>query len=145
MYVDPDGFLHVGDDGVMRSLSAAGAVLDYALLTRDQLQGIISIPSYTSEEKKHLSQLWSAVNTSQVSVEQLRSPPKELLPTLLMLAENQPLEPPPSSSPISVRAPKGLSAAGCAIRLCSRSTQCMKHRNCYVCVLADRLSIGKCV
>ncbi|KKZ62304.1 hypothetical protein EMCG_03276 [[Emmonsia] crescens] len=83
---DLNGFHHIGDDGVMRVFNEAGKVVDYAPLTRDQLLDFITTHQsiLTPAEQDHLTQLWSAADGSQVSMEQIWQPPKDLLPKMLV-------------------------------------------------------------
>ncbi|EEH35484.1 hypothetical protein PAAG_06531 [Paracoccidioides lutzii Pb01] len=79
---DPNGFSHIGDDGVLRSFNGDGEVISYERLDKEQLSNLASwYPE--PEHRDHLHDVWKDANSSTVSMEQIWNPPKELLPVVL--------------------------------------------------------------
>ncbi|PGH34283.1 hypothetical protein GX50_02866 [[Emmonsia] crescens] len=80
---DPEGgFKHVADDGVVRSYSAEGKVIDAARLTNAQL--LQAAAHHTNpEDRKHLEEVWQDVHGFDVPEEQLYAPAEHLLPRAL--------------------------------------------------------------
>jgi hypothetical protein len=84
MALDPQGFVHVAEDGIARSyarqsillrhaacltrpqltfLSANGTVIDYAPLSNEQLANMVaSLPVASQSEKEHLADLFATAN-----------------------------------------------------------------------------------
>jgi methylmalonyl-CoA mutase N-terminal domain/subunit len=77
MALDPDGFVHVADDGVARSYAANNTVIDYAALSNSQIQQMISqLPASYQEHLEHLRQVFEGVNGYDVANKsQLLTPP----------------------------------------------------------------------
>ncbi|PGH36556.1 hypothetical protein GX50_00593 [[Emmonsia] crescens] len=139
MPTDPNGFQHIGDDGVMRSFNEAGQVMGYARVNRDGLLGFIADRKsiLTPEEKAHLTELWSAVDSSQVNTEQIWQPSKELLPAVLkqQLVDKSPVKP---SAGLQKRRP-----LYCKRFSCRYNTDC-KTVGCLTCTHVGRLEVGSC-
>ncbi|OAX77721.1 hypothetical protein ACJ72_07977, partial [Emergomyces africanus] len=68
---NPRGFDSIGDDGVLRYFDEAGQVLDYIRLNRDQLLAVLNTYPFTENERKRLTKVWGATNSSQVSWDQI--------------------------------------------------------------------------
>lgn len=59
MTLDPEGFVHVADDGVARSYSADGTVIDYAPLDNAQLMKFAAqLPPNLVGEREHLEEVY---------------------------------------------------------------------------------------
>ena len=68
MALDPDGFVHVADDGVARSYAANHSVIDYAALSNSQIQQMISqLPASYQEHLEHLRQVFEGVDGYDVA------------------------------------------------------------------------------
>jgi hypothetical protein len=82
MALDPDGFVHVADDGVARSYAANNTVIDYAALSNSQIQQMISqLPASYQEHLEHLRQVFEGVDGYDVANKsQLLTPPSWLQP-----------------------------------------------------------------
>ncbi|KAL2370056.1 hypothetical protein BDBG_02297 [Blastomyces gilchristii SLH14081] len=79
---DPLGFIHLGDDGVARSFSPNGTVIDAVGLDTELLMK--AAQDYKDPSKrKHLTDLWTGVDGTNVTHRDRYSPRKDLLPTLL--------------------------------------------------------------
>ncbi|EGE79458.1 hypothetical protein BDDG_02398 [Blastomyces dermatitidis ATCC 18188] len=78
---DPLGFKHLGDDGVARSFSPNGTVIDAVGLDPELLMN--AAQGYKDPSRRqHLIDLWTGVDGTNVSHLDRYSPPKDLLPTL---------------------------------------------------------------
>jgi hypothetical protein len=82
MALDPDGFVHIADDGVARSYAANNTVIDYAALSNSQIQQMISqLPVSYQEHQEHLRQVFEGVDGYDVTDKsQLFEPPPWLRP-----------------------------------------------------------------
>lgn len=79
---DPDGFKHLGDDGILRSYDGNGTVIDYARFDQDQLMAVAGWAG-SPDEKDHLKNLWKDVDTLKVEENQIWAPPSHLRPAVL--------------------------------------------------------------
>ncbi|KKZ63793.1 hypothetical protein EMCG_01897 [[Emmonsia] crescens] len=75
----PDGFTHVGDDGIARSFDAKGKVIDFARLSNDQLTALAKRSS-NAEDRDYLLGGWDGVDGWSVGLDQIWNPPRHLLP-----------------------------------------------------------------
>ncbi|KLJ12262.1 hypothetical protein EMPG_12679 [Blastomyces silverae] len=78
---DPLGHKHLGDDGVARSFSPNGTVIDAVGLSNTLLMEAAR-GHKDPKEQKHLMELWAGVNGNDVPHRRRYSPPKDLLPAL---------------------------------------------------------------
>ena len=77
MKTDPKGHMHFADDGIVRSYSGTGKVLDFVRLTNTQL--LHSINAYgpvPKETETHLNEVWADVDGSNISDEHALDPPE---------------------------------------------------------------------
>ncbi|KKZ62097.1 hypothetical protein EMCG_03421 [[Emmonsia] crescens] len=77
---DPDGITHFGDDGVLRSYSSSGIVIDHARLTNEHL--MLAARWLPSEKQDLMKKKWAGVDGFQARSEQIESPPSHLRPLL---------------------------------------------------------------
>lgn len=82
MIIDPEGVVHVADDGVARSYNATNGVIDYAPLSNEQLMRIIfHLPPSMEEHHEHLMQVFDGVDGHAVTdKKQILEPPAWLQP-----------------------------------------------------------------
>ncbi|KKZ67817.1 hypothetical protein EMCG_06527 [[Emmonsia] crescens] len=72
------GIKHFGDDGVLRSFSSNGTVIDHARLINEPL--MVAATWLPSKEQNILKEEWAGVGGSKVQSEQILSPPSHLRP-----------------------------------------------------------------
>lgn len=77
---DPEGLVHLGDDGVVRSWAANHTVLGYLALSPSEIAVWISNPRYTQEKKDHFKQLFDGIDGRTVPQEEIFSPREEIWP-----------------------------------------------------------------
>jgi hypothetical protein len=77
---DPDGYLHIADDGVARAYDANDTVISYIALSNDQLMQLIAdLPRAWQNETDHLHSVFDGVDGRQVlNQTQLLNPPASL-------------------------------------------------------------------
>ncbi|KAI9933948.1 hypothetical protein ASPWEDRAFT_734587 [Aspergillus wentii DTO 134E9] len=78
-----DGFVHIADDGVARSYSRDGAVLDVARLHARHLEAYADHYARAIGDpavKRHLTGIWGGINARDVADEDLFNPPDHLKP-----------------------------------------------------------------
>lgn len=77
---DPDGYVHIADDGVARAYDANDTVTDYVPLSNDQLMQLIAdLPGPWQNEADHLHSVFDGVDGLQVvNQSQLLDPPASL-------------------------------------------------------------------
>jgi hypothetical protein len=77
---DPDGYLHIADDGVARAYDANDTVTGYIALSNDQLMQLIAdLPGPWQNETDHLHSVFDSVDGRQVvNQTQLLDPPDSL-------------------------------------------------------------------
>lgn len=82
MALDPEGFVHIADDGVARSYTANNTVIDYAPLSNEQLKQMISgLPASVKENQEHLHQVFDGVDGYDMTdKKQIFEPPVWLQP-----------------------------------------------------------------
>ena len=73
----PDGVVHLGDDGVLRSFHPNQTVLEYVKLSANQIQHVLDVQG----RNDHLNEIFDGVNGHSVTdLEQLTNPGEHLLP-----------------------------------------------------------------
>ncbi|PGG96665.1 hypothetical protein GX51_07705 [Blastomyces parvus] len=136
------GFKHVGDDGVARSFSLDGKVLDAAPLTNAQL--LMAAQKHPDPSaRKHLIELWKDVDGHNAPLEHYYSPPEELLPLFPSDSEvKRKLEAKKKQSMYEKRS-NVLSHPLCETIVCDTALWCAIHE-CSDCVYYDRLKDHFC-
>ncbi|KAB2573617.1 Lactobacillus up-regulated protein [Lasiodiplodia theobromae] len=72
---DDHGFVHLGNDGVLRSFDASGNVIDYRQLSPDQIRDSINMyDAIGTEERNHLENVYRGVDGRQVPREKVLNP-----------------------------------------------------------------------
>ncbi|KAK5265993.1 hypothetical protein LTR99_004820 [Exophiala xenobiotica] len=79
---DPNGFIHFADDGIVRSYSANGTVIDYAPLSNKHLLEVVNASRPILEEHyEHLMEVFNGVDGHNVTdLNQIWDPPEWLRP-----------------------------------------------------------------
>ncbi|OTA67308.1 hypothetical protein K449DRAFT_430513 [Hypoxylon sp. EC38] len=86
---DPQGFVHIGDDGVLRSYGRDEKVVDYARLSPEQLKRAIdSWPN--KDEHAHLNEVWDGIDGRDVPHTEALDPPVHLKPRAAGISPNSP-------------------------------------------------------
>ncbi|KAL3708518.1 hypothetical protein TMatcc_006502 [Talaromyces marneffei ATCC 18224] len=76
---DPDGYLHIADDGVARAYDANDSVTGYVALSNDQLMELLAnLPAQWQYELDHLYSVFDGVDGRDVNQTQLLNPPASL-------------------------------------------------------------------
>lgn len=76
---DPDGYVHVADDGVARAYDANDSVTGYVALSNDQLMELLAnLPAQWQHELDHLHSVFDGVDGRDVNQTQLLNPPASL-------------------------------------------------------------------
>ncbi|PHH63168.1 hypothetical protein CDD81_6219 [Ophiocordyceps australis] len=76
MHQDVDGYIHLGMDGVVRSVSHDKKILDYLPLSPEQISAFIdNYPAHTPEQKDTLKAAFANVDGRVVSEDVMRNPP----------------------------------------------------------------------
>ena len=80
--LDPNGFVHTADDGIVRSYAANGTVIDYQALTNCQLRAQMnSLPPSMDRYLDHLHEVFAVVDGTTVEDgKQIWNPPQHLRP-----------------------------------------------------------------
>ncbi|KAG5294527.1 hypothetical protein I7I48_11069 [Histoplasma ohiense] len=129
------GYLHLGDDAILRSYNEFGEVLDFARFNRTQLQFITGW--FSEEHQDHLLELWKNVDNSLVDDRQIWYPPDHLKfhPSQLSMARNPSLR---GRSPVLPR-------IGICERLwCDSHAFCLL-RACSYCFMINKVADPHCV
>lgn len=147
--MDPAGFQHIGNDGILRYFNGAGKVINYVRLTRDQMLADVAASPLPLQEKLRLAQLWDGTDASQVSAKQIWQPSKDVLPLRFADPEafkqevekrNQKRAKTPASAGKVIRDVPDY----CSEHECLNTEECW-HHNCFACKFFGRRPIGKCV
>ncbi|EED22344.1 hypothetical protein TSTA_095930 [Talaromyces stipitatus ATCC 10500] len=78
---DPDGYLHIADDGVARAFDANDTVTGYVALSNDQLMQLLAeLPELWQNETDHLHSVFDGVDGRDANQTQLLNPPASLRP-----------------------------------------------------------------
>lgn len=138
---DPDGITHFGDDGVLRSYSSSGTVIDHARLTNEHL--MLAARWLPSDKQNLMKKKWAGVDGFQAPSEQIESPPSHLRPLLL--------EKPEAYNDLrqmarQVSRPRELQERSdhCSSVLCETDRACVLA-NCHRCVVYDNLLFTQCI
>lgn len=77
--IDQEGFVHLGDEGVLRSFGRDGSVLDYVQLSPQQIQdNIVHAPP---KHSAHLQEVFTGIDGRDVAdIEQLEHPGADIYP-----------------------------------------------------------------
>ncbi|KKZ65218.1 hypothetical protein EMCG_08926 [[Emmonsia] crescens] len=75
----PDGLMHVGADGILRSFDGEGRVIDFARLDSGHLR-TAAASWFPGQKEEGLIDFWQNVDSSEVEEDQIWSPPSHLLP-----------------------------------------------------------------
>ncbi|KGY15489.1 hypothetical protein PABG_11476 [Paracoccidioides brasiliensis Pb03] len=142
---DPNGFRHVGDDGILRYFNGNGEVLNYKRLDKEQLSNLAS--TYPEpEHRDHLHDVWKDVNSSTVSSEQIWNPSKELLPVVLkqpeLLQETGVSKKP--KAPDVLKRSDGGENVNCLVISCYTDGECAVW-DCWYCLHHDEFISGICM
>ena len=150
--IDPEGFIHVADDGILRSYSGDGKVLDAKRLSNAALLSYAAGGPRKSEEaytegKDYLSTIWADVNGDDVPETQLMRPLKNFLPAPIAQPELTKLEAAKinentSPVPVSPLEERQITVF-CMGQTCTKSAACI-FMGCFTCYYADHKLIGEC-
>ncbi|OAX81343.1 hypothetical protein ACJ72_04316 [Emergomyces africanus] len=142
---DPRGINHIGDDGIARSFSWEGQVIDAVRLSNELMMGAVEM-RHSEEERQILRSKWAGVDGFGVSVEQMWSPPIHVLPLLFAQPElyemlmEQPLGQDTSPNPQKL----GLERrSACYSIVCRYHTQCFAN-DCGECNIHDHFIQPHC-
>ena len=80
--LDDDGFLHLGNDGVMRSYAPNGTVIDVLCLTNAELLDHTHRLLAGADVKDTLRNNWAGVSGKDALDEHLFNPPNHILPSV---------------------------------------------------------------
>ncbi|EER36683.1 hypothetical protein I7I53_11651 [Histoplasma capsulatum var. duboisii H88] len=75
---DTNGFLHLGDDGILRSYDEHNNVLDYRKFNKTHLTTVTNW--YSNEGQIHLSTIWKDTDEIEIQKDQIWFPSKKLQP-----------------------------------------------------------------
>ena len=81
--LDDWGFVHFGDDGVVRSYAGNGTVIDYASLSNEHLMETAQVnrPFISDQSYQHLLEVWDGVDGNNVKdANQIFDPPASIRP-----------------------------------------------------------------
>ncbi|KKZ64867.1 hypothetical protein EMCG_09244 [[Emmonsia] crescens] len=134
----PDGILHIGDDGVMRSFDEVGNVIDYARLNSTHLMTIAGW--YSNGTQDHLQNVWANVDSFLVDEAQIWSPPEHLLPAQLSTELPAARVSVPEVNPLTSRQV----IVHCPFISCTGHTRCRQY-GCTECVIVDKVYSSTCV
>ena len=143
MTLDPEGFVHIADDGVARSYTANNTVIDYAPLSNEQLKQMVSqSPAALAKDREHLMQVFDVVDGHDVTdKKQIFEPPPLLQPASVK----------PVSQPQSRSEPQEAVAAlvdkrvpMCLGRPCTTTAACVAME-CVICAIYDRIGQTLCL
>ncbi|PGH01891.1 hypothetical protein GX51_04944 [Blastomyces parvus] len=143
---EPHGFGHLGLDGIYRSYSEKGAVIDYVRLIREQLEELIDNGSGRSgKDKDYMRERLAAIDSSKVGEANIWHPSPELLPPRLkdptaFAKRRRGQRPPTSPVPGGLKDPP----KECPGIECLTHELCWDAR-CMLCAFWGELPIGNCV
>ncbi|OAX79207.1 hypothetical protein ACJ72_06476 [Emergomyces africanus] len=130
------GFLHLGDDKVLRSFDDDGIVLDFALLSDAHIAEIAN--GYSDHDRMHLYDVWNGVDNSKVGEGQIWNPPLHLLPRHLLNGQQL------SGGTCDLPANEVLNPGVlCNHFNCENHESCVEV-GCPSCILIDRKIEGRC-
>ncbi len=134
---DPDGFVHSGDDGVVRSYAANFTVLSFAKLDPEQIWAVVG--KYPQDYQEQLGPRWAEVyenvdGRTVSNVSQILHPGDEILPEEVKSTSpnNDDLEERDLDSNLDLA-----KRQGCVGRVCIRSQYCV-NIGCRLCMVSDR-------
>ncbi|KAL2367452.1 hypothetical protein, variant [Blastomyces gilchristii SLH14081] len=142
---DPLGFGHLGDDGVYRMYNRNGTVIDYLLLSSDEIEELIENSPLKEQDKNHMRNLLGGVNSTNVDLQQIWFPAFNLRPHKLKYPDSlqrRGQRPPTSPVPGGLKEPPPRSR--CTDITCFDSDPCWEVR-CMLCSFWDDLPMGNCV
>lgn len=141
MAMDPKGFFHLGDDGVYRSFSGDGTVIDYERLAPSQI--LDSFTYYSESEKKTLQKEYADVDGTKVVDEEQILRPKEHLRPFLLRKRQSVNKIKREDAKIILERVFNLKKRSCSYT-CEENEDCYPH-DCYGCVQVDRKEYAGCV
>ncbi|PYH99595.1 hypothetical protein BO71DRAFT_437197 [Aspergillus ellipticus CBS 707.79] len=137
LQLDPEGFVHAADDGVVRSFRPDAQVVDYIKLNETQLMSVIpDLAFHDADFQAHLVEVWTDVDGNDVDDEQALHPSEELLPPRLRAGYSAVDDPAAASPSVAARAALEKKTLFCAGRLCSTSYAC-QYMRCSLCIAVD--------
>ncbi|KAF2160008.1 hypothetical protein M409DRAFT_29618 [Zasmidium cellare ATCC 36951] len=78
--LDPQGFVHMADDGVLRSYAANGSILDALPFSNTQIKRMIDdSPAHTAPMREHLLSTFDSISGHVVHPDHHLNPPREVL------------------------------------------------------------------
>ena len=146
MTTDGNGYIHLADDGVARSYSANGTVIDFRKLTNKQIWQHISKHQHQFNQNltDHLTQVYA--NTSGFDVndeQQIWNPPAELRVKAGNSTTTTGSLTSPNPSAEAEKALKDRAIGDCIGRLCTYQLWCVAQ-GCDGCIFMDEMTVGLC-
>jgi hypothetical protein len=134
---DPEGFAHLGDDGVIRTYTANFTVLSFAKLNPEQIWAVFRRHPQDYQERfgPHWTEVYENVDGRTVSnVSQILHPGDDILPDYMKTTS-------PNEDALKERDLDSnfdlAKRQGCVGRVCIRSQWCV-DRGCRLCMVSDR-------
>ncbi|KGM92755.1 uncharacterized protein PADG_11213 [Paracoccidioides brasiliensis Pb18] len=122
------GFIHVGNDGVARSVDGNGTVIDFSPMSNAQLQKTAKIFVQNATQHDHLRELWKGVSGHDVENPHIWS------------RGGPPLEPPQDSKHLKRQSPN----IQCHDLKCSSNIFCHTV-GCRQCIIPNMSTWGRCI